>query len=163
MLGQACTQDSDCQFMYHCTQALCSHQDIFPLSLYTIGIYIAAGIASSLCNLSGNSMGLFKMLIVVLALNYELGEATGIAQAMVVGTALPNFLSIIFKKHPKGHTSLVNYRLLQIIIPCCLLGSVLGAITQSLIPKIAQLIILVVVFAYFTFIFANKLRCLFKT
>jgi cytochrome bd-type quinol oxidase subunit 1 len=57
-------------------------------------------------------MGLFKMLILVLALNYELGEATGLSQAMVVGTALPNFLTIIFRRHPRGHTSLVNYPLL---------------------------------------------------
>jgi uncharacterized membrane protein YfcA len=148
--------------MYSCVDGFCSHAGIFPISAYTIVVYILSGVASSLCNASGNSMGLFKMLILVLALNYELGEATGLAQAMVVGTALANFLSIIFKKHPKGHTSLVNYRLLQIMIPCCLLGSVLGAITQTMIPKLAQLLILVVVFSYFSVIFIKKLQQLFK-
>ena len=82
---------------------------------------------------------------------------------MVVGAAIPNFVTIIFKKHPQGHTTLVNYRLLELIIPCCLLGSILGVITESLTPKIAQLIILVVVFSYFTFTFTQKLRNLIRT
>jgi len=47
--------------------------DIFPLSVYTIFIYLATGLAAALCNVSGGSMGLFKMLILVIALNYELG------------------------------------------------------------------------------------------
>lgn len=113
--------------------------------------------------MSGNSMGIFKMLILVIALNYELGEATGLSQAMVVGTALPNVLTIIFKRHPKGYTSLVNYPLIRIIIPSCLLGTVLGAITETLTPKIAQLAILILVFLYFTVVFFRKLRKLFKT
>jgi uncharacterized membrane protein YfcA len=103
-------------------------------------------------------MGLFKMLILVIALNYDLDEATGLAQAMVVGSALPNFLTIVLKKHPNGKTSLVNYRLLEIIIPCSLLGSTLGAIVQTLIPKIAQLTLLVIVFAYLTWSFWHKLK-----
>lgn len=107
-------------------------------------------------------MGLFKMLILVIALNYELGEATGLSQAMVVGTALPNFVSVILKKHPNGKTSLVNFRILEIMIPCCLLGSVLGAITETLTPKLAQLILIVLVFSYFVFTFTQKLRRLFK-
>ena len=103
-------------------------------------------------------MGLFKMLILVIALNYELGEATGLAQAMVVGSALPNFFTIIFKKHPNGKTSLVNYRLLEIIIPCSLLGSTLGVIIVGFVPKLGQLILLVLVFSYFSWIFYQKFR-----
>jgi hypothetical protein len=57
-------------------------------------------------------MGIFKILFLVIGLNYELGEATGLAQAMVVGAALPNFVTVIMRKHPNGSTSLVNYRIL---------------------------------------------------
>jgi len=92
------------------------------------------------------------------ALNYDLDKATGLAQALVVGSALPNFFSIIFRRHPTIPTSLVNYRLLEIIIPCSLLGSVIGAIGQTLIPKIAQLILLVLIFSYFIFNFIKKLK-----
>lgn len=102
------------------------------------------------------------MLILIIALNYDLDKATGLAQALVVGSALPNFFSIIFRRHPVIKTSLVNYRLLEIIIPCSLLGSVIGAIGQTLIPKIAQLILLVLVFSYFVYNFIIKLKKLNK-
>lgn len=138
--------------------AICLHNDIFPLSAYTVTVYICTGIAAALCNVSGNSMGIFKILILMMLLQYELDEATGLAQALVVGTALPNFLSVILKKHPNGETSLVNYKLLSIIIPCVLLGSTTGALTQTLIPKIAQLVLNVLVFSFFVFTFAKKLR-----
>lgn len=103
-------------------------------------------------------MGIFKMLILIMLLNYDLDEATGLAQALVMGSALPNFFSIIFKKHPDGHTTLVNYRLLEIIIPCSLLGSVVGSIGQTMIPKLGQIILLVVVFSFFVYTFVQKYR-----
>lgn len=116
------------------------------------------GVAASFCNVSGHSMGIFKILILMILLNYELDEATGLAQAMVVGAALPNFISIILKKHPNGLTSLVNFKLLALIIPCCLLGSVVGSLIQTLIPKIAQFSLLVILFSYFVYTFIQKLR-----
>ncbi len=103
-------------------------------------------------------MGIFKMLILIILLKYNLDEATGLAQAMVVGTAIPNFISVILKKHPTKPTTLVNYKLLYIIIPCSLLGSTVGALGQTLIPKIGQLILLVLVFIFFAQVFIKKLR-----
>lgn len=116
------------------------------------------GLAASFCNVSGQSMGIFKMLILIMLLQYQLDEATGLAQAMVVGTALPNFISVILKKHPNQKTSLVNYKLLLIIIPCCLLGSTVGSLGQTLIPKVGQLALLALVFIYFAYTFIHKLR-----
>ena len=103
-------------------------------------------------------MGIFKMLILIILLKYNLDEATGLAQAMVVGTAIPNFISVILKKHPTKPTTLVNYKLLYIIIPCSLLGSTVGALGQTLITKIGQLILLVLVFIFFAQVFIKKLR-----
>jgi uncharacterized membrane protein YfcA len=103
-------------------------------------------------------MGIFKMLVLIILLRYGLDEATGLAQALVVGTAIPNFISIILKKHPNQMTSLVNYKLLLIIIPCCLLGSTVGALGQTLIPQIGQIALLVIVFMFFSYSFIQKLR-----
>jgi uncharacterized membrane protein YfcA len=103
-------------------------------------------------------MGIFKMLILIILLKYNLDEATGLAQAMVVGTAIPNFISVILKKHPTKPTSLVNYKLLYIIIPCSLMGSTVGALGQTLIPKLGQIILLVLVFIFFAHVFIKKLR-----
>ena len=81
---------------------------------------------------------------------------------MVVGTAIPNFLSVILKKHPNERTSLVNYKLLLIIIPCCLLGSTVGSLGQAFIPKIGQLAFSVLVFIFFAYNFILKLRLTYK-
>lgn len=56
--------------MEECRLGVCKHSDIFPLSLYTVLIYLLTGVAAALVNVCGNSMGLFKMLILVMALNY---------------------------------------------------------------------------------------------
>ena len=76
----------------------------------------------------------------------------------MVGAAIPNFISIIFKKHPLRNASIVNYHLLNVIIPCSLLGSILGGIIQTLIPKIAEILLLVLTFGYFGIIFFKKFR-----
>ena len=91
MLGESCQLDSDCPSFFHCDGSICQHDDIFPLSVYTIAIYVGTGLLAAICNVSGNSMGIFKVLILIILLNYNLDESTGLAQALVVGTALPNF------------------------------------------------------------------------
>ena len=103
-------------------------------------------------------MGLFKVLVLMIMLNYDLDEGTGLAEALVVGTAISNIMGIVPKTHPNGMTSLVNYKLLTVIIPCTLFGSTLGAIFQSLTPAIAQILILIMVFSFFLYKFIQKFR-----
>jgi uncharacterized membrane protein YfcA len=137
---------------------MCVHDDIFPLSAQTVLIYAIMGVLAGFSNVAGNSMGNYKVPILMLLLSYDLDQATGLAQATVVGAALPNFMSIILKKHPNGLTSLVNYKLVALIIPCSLLGSLLGSIAQTLIPKLVQFCLLVIIFSYFVYNFIQKLR-----
>ena len=94
----------------------------------------------------------------MIMLNYDLDEGTGLAEALVVGTAISNVMAIVPKKHPNGTTSLVNYKLLTVIIPCTLFGSTLGAIIQSLTPAIAQIAILILVFSFFLYKFIQKFK-----
>jgi hypothetical protein len=56
--------------MFHCEQEICVHDDVFPVSTYTIFIYVFMGLAAAFCNVSGNSMGIFKILILMLLLSY---------------------------------------------------------------------------------------------
>jgi hypothetical protein len=65
-------------------------------------------------------MGLFKVLIVITILNYQGIQATMITQALIVGAALPNYFSILVRKHPILPTSLVNFNLVFILVPCTL-------------------------------------------
>lgn len=100
MLETICFSKVDCDDLYQCLGGKCVHDDIFPLSAYTVIIYVIMGLSAAFCNITGQSMGIFKMLILIILLKYQLDEGTGLAQAMVVGTAIPNFISVILKKHP---------------------------------------------------------------
>lgn len=91
-------------------------------------------------------------------LRYDLDEATGLAQALVVGTAIPNFISIILKKHPNQLSSLVNYNLIFVIIPCTLIGSTVGSLTQNFLPKIVQDVLALLVFSFFIYKFGKKVK-----
>lgn len=72
MLESSCINTEECSNMYHCTEGVCVHDDIFPLSVYTIVVYSFTGLMAAFCNISGNSMGIFKILILMMLLNYEL-------------------------------------------------------------------------------------------
>jgi uncharacterized membrane protein YfcA len=106
--------------------------------------------------MTGNSMGIFKVLILMNLLRYEVAESTALIQPMVAGTAFTNFFMIIFKRHPKIETSLVNYSIVYILIPSCLFGSTLGTLVQNFIPQAVQDLLIVLVFSYFTYKFFIK-------
>ena len=83
-------------------------------------------------------MGMFKIIILMNLLRYTINDATAIIQAVVVGAALPNFIEIIKQKHPNGKTSLVNFNAILILIPCCLYGSTIGSLVQTILPEFTQ-------------------------
>ena len=115
-------------------------------------------LASGLVNMTGNSMGIFKVLILMNLLRYNVAESTVFIQPMVAGTALPNFFSIIIKDHPKIKTKLVDYNIVYILIPCCLLGSTLGSLIQNFVPEIVQDALVIIFFSYFAFKFWKKIK-----
>lgn len=94
-------------------------------------------------------MGVFKVLLFVNLLRYQNSEATIFVQPAVVGAGFCNFFNIIFKKHPTHDAPLVDYNILYIMIPSCLLGSTLGSFIQKFIPGIAQDIGVIGFFLYF--------------
>lgn len=154
-----CLHDDDCGFLYNCDSNLqCQHDHVFPLSLYTICIYLLIPIGSGLVNSTGHSMGLFKVLIVMNLLRYQGIQATMVSQAMIVGTALPNYFSILVRKHPTLQTSLVNFNLVYILVPCCLLGSTLGSLVAEFVPNFVQEVLTFLVFSYFAWSFYQKYR-----
>lgn len=46
---------------------------------------------------------------------------------MVAGSALPNVLNVINKRHPYYNSTLIDFDIILVTIPCCLLGSTLGS------------------------------------
>jgi hypothetical protein len=66
-----CKPDGSCSYEYYCnSDKNCIHYPIFPLNGYPIAIYVIFPFASALCNISGNSFGEYKVLLLMLALNY---------------------------------------------------------------------------------------------
>lgn len=79
-------------------------------------------------------MGLHKVSILMNLLRYDASQSTTLIQPMVAGSALPNVLSVIFKRHPFRNSSLIDYDIILATIPCNLLGSTLGSFIEKLIP-----------------------------
>ena len=119
-------------------------------------------LAAGLVNMSGNSMGIFNVLLLMNLLRYDVDEATVFIQPMVAGAALPKFFNIIVKRHPWKKTSLVDYNIIYIIIPCSLLGSTLGAFLQNFVPQIASNIVLFLFYIFFSRKFWKKLQSMKK-
>lgn len=123
-----CTTDQDCPFLFYCTtKAHCEHKPIFPLEWYPVLIYLLFPIGAGLVNVVGKSMGLLKITILMNLLRYSSSESTALIQPMVAGAALPNVIQAIFKRHPFLNTSLIDFDIILVIIPCSLLGSTLGS------------------------------------
>lgn len=72
-------------------------------------------------------MGILKIAIMNNLLRYDASQSTALTQPMVAGSALPNVLTAIFKRHPYRNTSLIDYDIILVVIPCSLLGSTMGS------------------------------------
>lgn len=69
-------------------------------------------------------------------LDYTESAATVLTYPLTVGTALFNFITLIFRRHPKKETSAVDFNIVIIIIPSVLFGSTVGALVNKFIPPI---------------------------
>lgn len=82
-------------------------------------------------------------------LDYTESAATVITYPLTVGTALFNFITLIFRRHPSKQTSVVDYNVAIIMIPSVLYGSTIGALVNKFIPPIiADSIIMVILGAF---------------
>lgn len=134
-----CRVDGDCPFLYQCgSDLLCKHLPVFPLTVYPVIIYSLFPICSAICNLSGNSFGEYKVLLIMDLLNYQANEATILAYPLITGTALFNFFTLIFKRHPTKITSLIDYNIAMVLIPNNLFGSMLGSLTNKFLPAVVS-------------------------
>ena len=154
----SCASGESCPFLFQCINKSCIHDKIFPLSVYTMFVYIVLPFCVMLSNVGGLSAGIYKVPLLMDLLNYPVNKATFISFPIVTGASLANFILLIPKRHPILPTSLVDYHIVLILIPCVSFGTTLGAILVSIIPLLYQDIILIVVFILFTIYFGQKVR-----
>lgn len=153
-----CQPDGSCPFLYSCIKDECIHQDIFPLTPFQIGIFSIFPICSAICNLSGNSFGDFKAILLMDILNFQENAATVLAYPLITGTALYNFFYLIFRRHPSKNTSLVDYNVVLIIVPNILFGSTIGSLVNKFIPPIVADCIIIPIMIGFAIKFFNRYR-----
>ena len=76
----------------------------------------------------------------------------------MVGQSLVNFLTLIPKRSPHKDTTLVDYRLVSIILPSSLYGSIVGAIVNKLVPQLISSIIITLLLGFFSVRFFLKFK-----
>ena len=76
----------------------------------------------------------------------------------MVGQSLVNFFFLIPKRNPQRDTTLVDYRIVSIILPSSLYGSIIGAIVNKLIPQLISSIIITILLVFFSVRFFLKLK-----
>lgn len=91
-------------------------------------------------------------------LRYNATQSTALVQPMVAGSALPNVLSVVFKRHPRRNSSLIDYDIVLVIVPCSLLGSTLGAFLEKLVPELVKDVIMILFFLSFAYSFYKKIQ-----
>lgn len=129
---------------------------------YPIAIYALMPFAAALVNTTGNSFGEFKVVLLMIALNYSEQEATIICYPMVAGAALYNFFLLMFRRHPTKNTSLVDYNIVLIIIPSVLYGSTLGTLLNDVLPPVVANVLITILLAAFSIKFFMKFCALLE-
>ena len=96
--------------------------------------------------------------MLMIGLNYSEADATIVCYPLVAGTALYNFFSLIFRRHPSNNTSLIDYNIVMIIIPNVLFGSSIGTILNDLFPPLVNNIMITIILGFYCIKFFLKLR-----
>ena len=89
-------------------------------------------------------------------LNYNASESTPLMASVNFGGALANFILLIFRRHPWKNTSLVDFNAVYIVIPGLVLGTTIGAVLTKLLNDLIQDVLLVLMCAYFAYVFIKK-------
>ena len=131
---------------------------ILPLTVYSSFCYILLVFGVMLSNVGGLSAGVFKVPILMDMLNYPVNVATQMSYPIVTGASLANFIQLIPKRHPTRPTSLVDFNIVLLLIPCVSFGSTLGSIVVKFIPLLYQDIILFVLFILLTTFFCLRAK-----
>jgi uncharacterized membrane protein YfcA len=102
------------------------------------------------------------VLLLMDALNYSESAGTTYCYPLVLGTALYNFIRLIFSRHPTKETSLVDYNIVAILIPNVLYGSTIGSLLNNFVPPIVADSLIIVILSAFSVKFFLKLRGLIQ-
>lgn len=130
-----------------------SMRDVIAFCLATCGLMIAAG--------GGIGGGGILVPIYILVLNFTPKQAIPLSNVTVFGGALANLLLNYSKRHPVANRPLIDWDLILVMEPMTLVGALVGANLNMLLPDLAillSLVILLTLTGYKTYHKAVKLH-----
>jgi len=146
--GDSCKLNEDCPSLHSCTNNICVHKKLFPLTGREVGSTIVIVIIGSLLIAGGVGGGAAYVPYIMLLFEVNIHQAIAYAYACVFGGGLGNIANIIFLKDPKTNRYKGNYDLNLIILPPLMIGVAIGGILQRIFPPLVTNILLLMVLAY---------------
>lgn len=75
---------------------------------------------------------------------------------MIFGGGLANFLLLVPQRHPTLPRPLVDYNIVNVLLPCVIFGSTIGVICNLIIPELGLDILTMGVFGFIAYLFIVK-------
>ena len=128
-------------------------RDVIAFALATCGLMIAAG--------GGIGGGGILVPIYILVLNFTPKQAIPLSNVTVFGGAMANLLLNHSKRHPVANRPLIDWDLILVMEPMTLVGALVGANLNLLLPDLAillSLVILLTIMGYKTYHKAMRLH-----
>jgi len=160
--GDACQITDDCPSLHSCTNNICVHKSLFPITAREVIGTIIILTMNALLTAGGVGGGAAYVPYIMLLFVVDLQKAIAYAYACVFGGGIGNLANIIFLKNPKTKRYMINYDVNLVILPALMGGVLIGAILQRMFPPLVTNIILILVLAYSLYRNSTKLKVILK-
>lgn len=112
------------------------------MTLYEIVGYVGIFLLSGLFQAAGMGGGELFVSYMLVIFRFETKEAIFLTYAIMLGGAIGRFIFTSRERFEDTGRPIINYDLASLIIPCLLVGSLIGAVLKNMLPEIGLLIVL---------------------
>jgi hypothetical protein len=127
---------------------VCIHKDIFPMLPIEIGGTVVLMLLQTLAVMSGLGGGGIIVPLCMAFFSYDVKKTVAISGfTILIGSYTRFFLTMNFK-HPLKDATLIEYSLVNIMLPTVLFGSVTGVFINMLLPEMTQQILMFALFVF---------------
>lgn len=149
LLGAAaCSHDSDCGDLNHCSDGTCKHKNLWPLAwqeyVGTFIIFVLLGLA----NASGLGGGVIMIPLLITIFLFSTHEAVALSLTIATVGSATAYLSKARNYRPGSSRSLVDYEVAMLMQPGMLAGVVYGVILNVVFPAWLLLVLLASLLLY---------------
>jgi len=160
--GDACETQDDCPSLHSCTDNICVHKKLFPITAREVIGTIIILVMNALLTAGGVGGGAAYVPYIMLLFEVVLTKSIAYAYVCVFGGGIGNMINAIFLKSPRTKRYLCNYDMNLVILPALMVGVMIGLILQRIFPPLVTNIILLIVLAYSMYKNYMKLKVTLK-